>query len=338
MDRFDSLLLLHSVGGGTGSGLGSLLLERLRDAYPSHSLLACSILPFMSGETPLQHYNTALCMQRLQQHCDAVLLFPNDSTLELLTALLQRGGGGLRSGLPFSVLNSWIADCLCDLLLPVAPPAAVAASASLHSLSSLPALLSTLCPMPRFKLLDCISTSGLLQPTAHEPLSWSAATDVLDRCCQLRARDGQQPVLDFALIARGAADMRLEDWDRQRIDQRLGRHLRLAGSTAAAAAPAAAASARPRLGLERFTGRVGDRLLVDECGPSLSYQSSSLCLAVNDARHCRLLQSALHCARAMQQRKAYTHCLERHSCGAEELSAAFECVQQIIDDYSAWCS
>lgn len=32
-DHLDGFQVLHSMGGGTGSGLGSLVLERLKDEY-----------------------------------------------------------------------------------------------------------------------------------------------------------------------------------------------------------------------------------------------------------------------------------------------------------------
>jgi hypothetical protein len=42
---------MQSVSGGTGSGLGSRLLERIRDAYPKHFLLTVAVTPFMVCRT-----------------------------------------------------------------------------------------------------------------------------------------------------------------------------------------------------------------------------------------------------------------------------------------------
>jgi hypothetical protein len=54
-DHFRGVLLFHSLAGGTGSGLGSRLIEDYRDAY-SHKkyLFTVSVWPATSGETPLQ--------------------------------------------------------------------------------------------------------------------------------------------------------------------------------------------------------------------------------------------------------------------------------------------
>ena len=77
-DSPDSLLLTYSLGGGTGSGLGSRLLELLRDEYPSMTIVAACVAPFLSGDTPLQYYNMALSLATAHECADAVVFFDND--------------------------------------------------------------------------------------------------------------------------------------------------------------------------------------------------------------------------------------------------------------------
>jgi Tubulin/FtsZ family, GTPase domain len=73
-----TMLLTHSLGGGTGAGLGSRLLEACRDEFPKWTLLSAVVAPFACGDTPLQHYNTALALASCQEVSDGVLLFHND--------------------------------------------------------------------------------------------------------------------------------------------------------------------------------------------------------------------------------------------------------------------
>ena len=61
-------MLCHSVGGGTGSGLGSLLVQEVRDAYPRHYLTAAALC----------HYKATLALSNLQEFTDATLTFPTD--------------------------------------------------------------------------------------------------------------------------------------------------------------------------------------------------------------------------------------------------------------------
>eukprot|EP01050_Picozoa_sp_SAG11_P048930 SAG11_NODE_26459_length_345_cov_0.609756_1_plen_59_part_10 len=47
-------MLLHSLAGGTGSGLGSRLATELRERYPLNYRTTHTIAPFAHGESPLQ--------------------------------------------------------------------------------------------------------------------------------------------------------------------------------------------------------------------------------------------------------------------------------------------
>lgn len=52
-DFFLGTMLVHSLAGGTGSGLGSRLIESYRDTFGKAYLATCSVWPHSSGETPL---------------------------------------------------------------------------------------------------------------------------------------------------------------------------------------------------------------------------------------------------------------------------------------------
>ena len=54
MSYFRGTLLFHSLAGGTGSGLGSRLIEEYREYFGTSSILmTVSVWPSQSGETPL---------------------------------------------------------------------------------------------------------------------------------------------------------------------------------------------------------------------------------------------------------------------------------------------
>lgn len=44
-DSMQGFQLCHSLGGGTGSGLGTLILTKLREEYPDRMLSTFSVLP-----------------------------------------------------------------------------------------------------------------------------------------------------------------------------------------------------------------------------------------------------------------------------------------------------
>ncbi len=64
-DFFLGVVLVHSLAGGTGSGLGSRLVEEYRDTFGKSYLMSASVWPNSSGETPLQHYNTSFSLAHL---------------------------------------------------------------------------------------------------------------------------------------------------------------------------------------------------------------------------------------------------------------------------------
>jgi tubulin alpha len=58
--------MFHTVGGGTGSGLGSLLLERLSVDYGKKSKLGFTIYPSPQISTAVvEPYNSILCTHSL---------------------------------------------------------------------------------------------------------------------------------------------------------------------------------------------------------------------------------------------------------------------------------
>ncbi len=90
-------MLLHSIAGGTGSGLGSFLLERLNDRFPKKLIQTYSVFPdtLSGGDTVVVHpYNSLLALRRLTQNADSVVSTCeqfNDCTKRWITSLGRLG-------------------------------------------------------------------------------------------------------------------------------------------------------------------------------------------------------------------------------------------------------
>ncbi|OCL06425.1 tubulin-domain-containing protein [Glonium stellatum] len=78
-DSLEGFMLLHSIAGGTGSGLGSFLLERLNDRFPKKLIQTYSVFPDThdAGDIVVQPYNSLLSMRRLTQNADSVVVLDN---------------------------------------------------------------------------------------------------------------------------------------------------------------------------------------------------------------------------------------------------------------------
>ena len=71
-------MLMHSIAGGTGSGLGSFLLERLNDKFPKKLIQTYSVFPnAQEGDVVVQPYNALLTLKRLTNHADSVVVLDN---------------------------------------------------------------------------------------------------------------------------------------------------------------------------------------------------------------------------------------------------------------------
>ncbi|KAH7132346.1 Tubulin/FtsZ, GTPase domain-containing protein [Dendryphion nanum] len=77
-DSLEGFMLLHSIAGGTGSGLGSFMLERLNDRFPKKLIQTYSVFPnTQEGDIVVQPYNSLLSMRRLTQNADSVVVLDN---------------------------------------------------------------------------------------------------------------------------------------------------------------------------------------------------------------------------------------------------------------------
>ena len=73
-------LVFHATGGGTGSGLGSLLLERLSVDYGRKSKLSFAVSPSPQVSTAVvEPYNSVLSTHALLEHTDCTFCLDNEA-------------------------------------------------------------------------------------------------------------------------------------------------------------------------------------------------------------------------------------------------------------------
>jgi len=77
-------LIFHSVGGGTGSGFGSLLLERLSADYGKKSKLDFCVYPSPQISTAVvEPYNSVLSTHSLLEHTDVAFMLDNEAIYDM---------------------------------------------------------------------------------------------------------------------------------------------------------------------------------------------------------------------------------------------------------------
>lgn len=78
-------LVYHSFGGGTGSGLASLLLERLSVDYPKKTKLEFAIYPSVNlASSCVEPYNSVLCSHKMLEHSEVAFMVDNQAMYDMV--------------------------------------------------------------------------------------------------------------------------------------------------------------------------------------------------------------------------------------------------------------
>eukprot|EP00850_Spirogloea_muscicola_P021802 SM000262S09881 [mRNA] locus=s262:98919:102434:- [translate_table: standard] len=78
-DSLEGFMFCHSIAGGTGSGMGSYLLEALNDRYSKKLVQTYSVFPNQTeaSDVVVQPYNSLLTLKRLTLNADSVVVLDN---------------------------------------------------------------------------------------------------------------------------------------------------------------------------------------------------------------------------------------------------------------------
>ncbi|KAK9480795.1 Tubulin/FtsZ, GTPase domain-containing protein [Lipomyces japonicus] len=89
-DSLQGFQVTHSLGGGTGSGLGTLLLSKIREEYPDRMLSTYSVLPSPKvSDTVTEPYNSLLALHQLVENCDETFCLDNEALYDIAIKTLK---------------------------------------------------------------------------------------------------------------------------------------------------------------------------------------------------------------------------------------------------------
>lgn len=169
-ENVSNFQLIHSVAGGTGAGVGSLLLELLSDRYGSKKLINTGLI-FPSNEKTsdvvVQPYNTVLTLKRLIDYSDSTFVFHNDSLNSIENLLFKTRHEPLDGKAAFDGANKLISFALASVSNPLRFPN--------YMYSSYESILSTLVPTPDLKFL----TTSIAPFTLNKPKEYEVILELL---------------------------------------------------------------------------------------------------------------------------------------------------------------
>ena len=77
-EHLQGFQICHSIGGGTGSGLSSLLLSELKDNYPQTTTQTFTVFPsYKVSDVIVEPYNAVLSTNHLMSKCDQTFVIDN---------------------------------------------------------------------------------------------------------------------------------------------------------------------------------------------------------------------------------------------------------------------
>ena len=316
-DSLQGFFLLHSLGGGTGSGLGTYILRMLEDEFGEPWRFSVPIFPSADDDVVTSPYNSVLALHQLSQHADCVIPVENEALLRMAAPFAasplnsqsvgleggaeakgRKGVGvqGRRSSDVFSAMNDIAASMFLNLT----------ASARFDGMLNvdLNEVCMNLVPFPGLHyLVGSLTPSPLLVHAGRRANVAGQVPRNLDQLmndafrpesCLVSGNPRQGTYLACALMFRGAVDVS----DVTRGVLKIRNHLRV-----------------PRWSADGFK--------VGLCAkPSLGAPASLLCLS-NNTCLAHTFQAMVDRFAKLYQRRVYAHHYEG-AMGHAELEDAFE--------------
>merc|ERR1712079_500920 len=89
-DCLQGFQMCHSLGGGTGSGMGTLLISKIREEYPDRIMETFSVIPSPKvSDTWVEPYNAVLSFHQLVENADECFLLDNEALYDICFRTLK---------------------------------------------------------------------------------------------------------------------------------------------------------------------------------------------------------------------------------------------------------
>ncbi|KAL4983279.1 Tubulin/FtsZ, GTPase domain-containing protein [Aspergillus falconensis] len=89
-DCLQGFQFTHSLGGGTGSGMGTLLISKIWEEFPDRMMATFSVMPSPKvSDTVVEPYNATLLVHQLVEHSDETFCLDNDALYDICMRTLK---------------------------------------------------------------------------------------------------------------------------------------------------------------------------------------------------------------------------------------------------------
>ena len=300
-DYYRGCVLLHSLAGGTGSGLGSKLVEMIRDQYPYCFITSAAVFAPESGDTPLQDYNSCLSLSHLQQYADAIVYFENDEVMRQVQHFSKRG-----NNISTHNLNECIAFNLSNLLLPTRTNDVDFSS-----------IFQDLVPSEQYKFIETRTSPFIIdkQSTLPRDITWNSLIDSSIKNFSRVNEDLTHMTISAKAYLRGEDVIQAVDRQIKQVHSKLS------------------ALFRPVSWVDKDFLKIS---LISTKAMTPSYKIDKMVtLAANRTTIAYPIKKILTSAKAKFQAGAYLHWYSKYSCESDQFLQAFESLDTIVDNYQS---
>lgn len=329
-DYVQTLVVSHSVAGGTGSGLGTHVTEDIADEFSDATLFNIAVTPYHFGEVVVQHYNSVLCLSKLATSSDGVLIFEN----EVAQDLCKRMKGIDRPTL--NDINKLIAANITPMFLPKYHTDNINGTRTcLLTKSYFNDDIVHLCSHPGYKFLDVKNTPQTSQDSVD--FTYDSWLSIMNTLTKMQVKG--------SACERGLGSINTENLSKNSIQmsKSIGSVLTLRGPDAASAALQCTHTTNTLQSSQQLQLRIpfSDAIINDNqarfCYSSHitnKYQRSA-CLISNSQSILPMLQRSVNKAAQLYEVGAFIH--QYRQCGLDNDSFldAFTEIGQVIANYKS---
>ncbi|KAG8664958.1 Tubulin beta chain (Beta tubulin) [Fusarium poae] len=89
-DSLQGFQITQSLGGGTGSGMGTLLISKIREEFPDRMMATFSVVPSPKvSDTVVEPYNATLSVHQLVENSDVTFCIDNEALYDICKGTLK---------------------------------------------------------------------------------------------------------------------------------------------------------------------------------------------------------------------------------------------------------
>jgi tubulin beta len=289
--------MVHSVGGGTGSGMGSLLLEKLKEEYSGRIVNTFTVIPSPKvSETVVEPYNAVLSLAGMISTTDETICIDNEALFNICRDTLKLSSPQL------SDLNQLISMTMAGITSSLRFPGQLN--------TDLRKLYTNMCPYP--KLHFFIPGFAPLMTCSSEPYRKNSVAELVSQIFDSRNQmadvdmnDGRY--LTSAAVFRGLVSTR-------EIEQQMTNFRRKNN--------------------DLFANWVPNNIKIAICDVAPRDLKLSATSISNTTAISFLFQRLVDQFQAMLQKRAFVHWYTDEGMEEQEFTSAAESMLQLISDYT----